>query len=254
MFDIDQGYNLTNMLPTLRDIDACGENMRTPKSSTISPPPTIADEESSSYFLGSLKAATFIQTPFKYWLLSNILPEDMIDDIIKLPFAPPENPVFEGRREGNNSTRVYFNQENQEKFSVCARAVETFSNPFVIESIEQATQSDLSSGHLRIEYCQDVDGFWLEPHLDISVKLFTMLVYLSDDANLFDSGTDIYDATPEHKLVASAPYERNRGLIFIPGTNTWHGFTRRPIRGLRQSIIINYVSSDWINHDELAYK
>jgi len=90
--------------------------------------------------------------------------------------------------------------------------------------------------------------------LDISVKLFTMLIYLSDDPNLFDAGTDIYDATPEHKLVATAPYEQNTGLIFIPGTNTWHGFSKRPIMGLRKSIIINYVTPEWRNKDELVYR
>ncbi|OYV33337.1 MAG: hypothetical protein B7Z81_11520, partial [Acidocella sp. 20-61-6] len=103
-----------------------------------------------------------------------------------------------------------------------------------------------------IEYCQDVDGFWLEPHRDIAVKLFTMLIYVSEDPALFDAGTDIYDDTPAHNLVASVPYEKNRGLIFIPGAASWHGFSKRPIRGLRQSLIINYVSPDWRAVDELA--
>ncbi|MBS0244560.1 MAG: 2OG-Fe(II) oxygenase, partial [Proteobacteria bacterium] len=114
------------------------------------------------------------------------------------------------------------------------------------------TGTDLSQGHLRVEYCQDVNGFWLEPHVDISVKLFTMLVYLSDDPALYDAGTDIYDASPEHKLVGTAPYEKNKGLIFIPGTDTWHGFTPRPIKGVRKSIIINYVSPAWRDKYELA--
>ena len=97
-----------------------------------------------------------------------------------------------------------------------------------------------------------VDGFWLEPHLDISVKLFTMLVYLSGEPELYDAGTDIYDATPEHRLVATAPYEKNKGLIFIPGTNTWHGFTKRPIHGVRKSVIVNWVTPEWRDRWELA--
>ena len=40
----------------------------------------------------------------------------------------------------------------------------------------------LRDSHLRIEYCLDTDGFWLEPHTDIGAKLFTMLVYLSREA------------------------------------------------------------------------
>ena len=124
----------------------------------------------------------------------------------------------------------------------------------MLGALRSLTGADLSRGHLRIEYCQDVDGFWLEPHLDISVKLFTMLVYLSGDPALRDAGTDIYDSSPEHRLAASAPYEKNKGLIFIPGTNSWHGFSKRPIRGLRKSIIINFVSDDWRAKDELAYR
>ena len=79
-----------------------------------------------------------------------------------------------------------------------------------------------------------------------------MLVYLSGEPELRDAGTDIYDASPEHKLVGTAPYERNKGLIFIPGTDTWHGFTKRPIHGVRKSIIINYVSPEWRAVEELA--
>ena len=33
---------------------------------------------------------------------------------------------------------------------------------------------------------------------------------------MHDAGTDIYDAGPEHKLIASVPYEWNAGMIFIP--------------------------------------
>ncbi|HUS95367.1 MAG TPA: hypothetical protein VMX97_01360, partial [Hyphomicrobiaceae bacterium] len=62
----------------------------------------------------------------------------------------------------------------------------------------------------------------------------------------------IYDATPQHNRVASAPYELNNGLIFIPGDNTWHGFSQRPIHGLRKSVIINWVTAEWRDAWELC--
>jgi len=191
--------------------------------------------------------------PYDFWLLHDVLPPDWVKAIAALPFAPPQQAVFDGRRESNNSTRVYFAPENQAKFPVCADMVQLFSDPTVVSRLEALTRTDLSKGHLRIEYCQDVDGFWLEPHLDISVKLFTMLVYLSDDPALRDAGTDVYDDSPEHRLVCSAPYEPNAGLIFIPGKKSWHGFTPRPIRGVRKSIIINFVTDDWRAKEELAF-
>ena len=212
----------------------------------------IAPNGVADRFLACLSASQRRIEPFKYWLLDEPLPSRTIDGIVGLPFAPPKAAQFDGRRETNNSTRVYFSKENQLRFPVCRDVVEAFKHPKVVSAIEAETGTDLTHGQLRIEYCQDVDGFWLEPHVDISVKLFTMLVYLSGEPALRDAGTDIYDSSPEHKPVATAPYERNKGLIFIPGKDTWHGFTPRPIHGVRKSIIINYVSPAWRDTFELA--
>lgn len=211
-----------------------------------------ASHSVADHFLSCLEKARHVREPFDYWLLDDALPEAVVTGIANLPFAPPRGAIFDGRRETNNSTRVYFTPDNREKFKVCDEVVSAFNDPMVIAAIERVTSADLSQGALRIEYCQDVDGFWLEPHLDISVKLFTMLVYLSDEPELRDAGTDIYDASPEHRCVGTAPYEKNKGLIFIPGTNTWHGFAKRPIRAVRRSIIINYVSPAWRDKWELA--
>lgn len=202
--------------------------------------------------LSALRSAKHVLEPFDYWLLEDVLPVSVCDAIADLPYAPPSGAVFDGRREANNSTRVYFSPETQRKHAVVRDVTDAFRDTGTRRTLEQLTRTDLSKGSLRIEYCQDVDGFWLEPHLDISVKLFTMLVYLSDDPALRDAGTDIYDASPEHKLVASAPYEKNKGLIFIPGKKTWHGFTKRPIRGVRKSVIINFVTPEWRAKEELA--
>ncbi|MFL5257302.1 MAG: hypothetical protein ACJ8AI_31365 [Rhodopila sp.] len=72
----------------------------------------------------------------------------------------------------------------------------------------------LAGSSLRIEYCLDRDGFWLEPHTDIGAKLYTMLIYLSDEPGSEAWGTDVLDGPDRY--VASAPYVRGGGLIFIP--------------------------------------
>lgn len=203
-------------------------------------------------FLMCLKEARHETWPYDYWLLENPLLEGCCDAIAQLPFPPPVDATFDGRRESNNALRIYFTRENQAKFEICRRVVEGFSDPGVIKTIEETTGADLSNSHLRIEYCQDTDGFWLEPHTDISVKKFTMLVYLSDDPGLAGAGTDILEGPPDHKYVGSAPYGKNKGVIFIPGKNTWHGVGHNPVKGVRKSIIINYVTSDWSDTWELA--
>ncbi len=212
----------------------------------------IAPNAVAQQFLDCLAKSERRTAPFRYWLLADALPAATVEAIAGLPFKPPGQAQFDGRREANNSTRVYFSSENQIRFPVCREVADAFKHPLVTSTIERETGTDLSQGQLRVEYCQDVDGFWLEPHVDIPVKLFTMLVYLSGEPGLKDAGTDIYDATPQHNRVGTASYERNKGLIFIPGKDTWHGFSPRPIGGVRKSIIINYVASSWRDTFELA--
>ena len=204
-------------------------------------------------FLACLARARHIASPYDYWLLEGALPGEDAVAIAALPFAPPAGAAFSGRRETNNATRVYFNRENQEKFPVCRRVVAGFNDPRVRRAIEQATGADLSDGHLRIEYCQDAEGFWLEPHTGIFVKKFTMLIYLSDDPRLKNAGTDVHGGPPDYLYICSAPYGKNLGLIFIPSPNTWHGVGKRPLNGaIRKSIIVNYVTSGWRDKYELA--
>ncbi|MHA1567201.1 MAG: 2OG-Fe(II) oxygenase [Alphaproteobacteria bacterium] len=203
-------------------------------------------------FLACMGKARHETQPYDYWLLDDPLPEGVCDDIAALPFPPPNDPIFDGRREANNTQRHYFTPENQAKFEVCRRVVDGFEDSAVRGAIEEATGADLSDGYLRIEYCQDTEGFWLEPHTDISVKKFTMLVYLLDDPSLAKAGTNILEGPPDHKYVGSAPYAKNKGVIFIPGKDTWHGVGQHSFKGLRKSIIINYVTSDWREKWELS--
>jgi hypothetical protein len=42
-------------------------------------------------------------------------------------------------------------------------------------------------------------------------------------------------------------------MIFVPSKHTWHGFERRPIEGVRRSIIVNYVTNEWRAREQLAY-
>jgi hypothetical protein len=175
-----------------------------------------------------------------------------VDGILALPVAAPADAVFNGRRETNNAQRMFFGREAQEQFAVCRRVVDGFKDARVISVVESVAGAQLKGTRLRIEYCQDGPGFWLEPHTDIAVKKFTMLIYLSDDPGLRLAGTDIHEGKPDFKYVTSAPYGRNLGVIFIPAHNTWHGVGHHPISGLRKSIIVNYMGPEWRDAFELA--
>ena len=103
---------------------------------------------------------------------------------------------------------------------------------------------------VRIEYIQDTDGAWLEPHRDIKEKLFSMVLYLCTGPQAKDWGTDIYD--DEKRWVGRSSAEFNRSAIFKAGPATWHGFDKRPIVGVRRLMEINYVV-DWRDREQLAF-
>lgn len=211
-----------------------------------------ASEAIKQTFIAALSASHAHQHPYRHWLLDGALPEPTARQLAELPFPPPDMMEHDGRRETNNAKRVYFTPENQAKFGVCAAFVAAFNHPEMRETLKRETGASLDEALLRVEYCQDTGSFWLEPHTDIAVKKCTMLIYLSDDPALANCGTDVYDSAPDHKLVHTAPYRFNGGLIFVPASDTWHGFHRRTINGIRKSLIINYVAPDWRDRWELA--
>jgi hypothetical protein len=76
-----------------------------------------------------------------------------------------------------------------------------------------------------------------------------MVVYLCTGPEAKDWGTDIYDA--DRKWIGRAAAEFNTAVTFIAGPNTWHGFDKRPIRGVRRLLEINYVKN-WRDRNQLA--
>jgi hypothetical protein len=156
-----------------------------------------------------------------------------------------------GKRELHNDQRHYFDSANNARFGACAAVADAFQSRAVVDCIEAGTGADLSQSFVRLEYAQDTDGFWLEPHTDLGVKRFTMLIYLAEGEAQSDLGTDIYR---DHETWAKrTPFVDNSALVFVPGAHTWHGLARRPIPGVRRSVIMNYVTGDWRAREQLAY-
>ncbi|WP_188260967.1 2OG-Fe(II) oxygenase [Azospirillum tabaci] len=202
-------------------------------------------------FIRCLDDAPIKDAPYRHWLLSRALPDEAADGIAALPWAPPPGGDTMGKRDTNNATRSHFCARSRAEHAVCGAVATAFQGRAVTKAIQRTCGVDLAGTSLRIEYCQDTDGFWLEPHTDIGVKKFTMLIYLSKGPDCADWGTDVLDAT--RTVVTRAPYAFNGGLVFVPATNTWHGFAPRPIRGVRKSIIVNYVGPEWRARHELAF-
>ncbi|WP_210275219.1 2OG-Fe(II) oxygenase [Martelella soudanensis] len=180
-----------------------------------------------------------------------MFPTDLLNDIQSLDFPKPELDGVSGTREVHNKSRHYFDQPNIARYDCCASVAEAFQDPAVASTIQDTFKTDIEGSSLRIEFAQDIDGFWLEPHTDIGVKLFTLLIYLSDGPGHEELGTDIYVSREEH--FGRSPFAPNYAMIFVPSNNTWHGFEKRPIQGVRKSLIINYVTPEWRAREQLAF-
>ena len=156
-----------------------------------------------------------------------------------------------GKRELHNNTRKYFDVENREAIPGLRGGGASLPGQARHQPIEKMFGTDLKGTYLRMEFAQDIDGFWLEPHTDLGVKVFTMLLYLSKDPSHKDLGTDIYDANKQR--VGRSPFAPNAAMVFVPADNTFHGFEKRPIKGVRTSLIINYVTDEWRAREQLSF-
>jgi len=208
-------------------------------------------EEIKASLRQSVRAAEGRTGPYCHWLLREIFPRPVYDDLRHMPFPVVDLAGVSGTREAHNPDRVYFAGANLDTFA-CARATaEAFQDVETVALLADAFGGPLDNTFVRIEYAQDVDGFWLKPHTDIGVKMFTMLIYMSDDPRHADLGTDIY--ADENTHVGRSPFEPNSAMIFVPSNTTWHGFEKRPIHGIRRSLIVNYVTDAWRAREQLAF-
>ncbi len=200
---------------------------------------------------GAIQGAAFYDAPYHHWLVSDLFPIETLNALQKLPFGAPALDGVSGTREIHNATRVYFDDENRATHPVCAAVAVAFQSDSVIDAISKVFDTDLNGTFLRIEYGQDVDGFWLDPHTDIGVKRFTMLAYLSGDMAHETLGTDVY--SDAETWVKRTPFRANLAMAFVPSDGTWHGFEKRLIMGVRKSLIVNFVSDDWRDREQLAF-
>jgi hypothetical protein len=212
---------------------------------------TVTKDAVVSSLIASFEAAKRHETPYRHWFIANCLPPEAFQACLDLPFEAPALGGVSGKREVHNATRKYFDADNMARYPVCNAVNAALQDLRVTKTIDRVFGTKLAGTFLRVEYAQDTDGFWLEPHTDLGVKSFTFLLYLSRDLSHANLGTDIYDTEKKH--VGRSPFVPNGAMIFVPSDITYHGFEARPIAGVRKSIIINYVTNDWRAREQLAY-
>lgn len=206
--------------------------------------------EVARHFNHAVTHAHRSEAPYRHWKLSNIFPEALCTGILTLPIAPPQLGRTDGTRNTYNRQRAFITPELRAKFPSCAVLAEALQRPETARLMAETCAIPVRGSFLRMEYIQDTDGAWLEPHRDIPEKLFSMVIYLFTGPDATEWGTDIYDV--DRHWVGRSSGEFNSGVIFVPGPATWHGFDPRPIIGVRRLMEINYVRQDWRDREQLA--
>ena len=206
-------------------------------------------EQEVRYFCESLQTAQKFVSPYSHFFLRDVFSKELLQELGALDFALPDLKGISGKREYHNDQRHYFSQENRLKNDAINLVSEVFRHPQVLNKIRASTGARLDGTFVRIEYAQDTDGFWLNPHTDLGVKTLTLIISILDGQD--ELGTDIYSSETEH--FGTCPFQNGAAFLFVPSDHTWHGFEARPIKGVRKSLIMNYVTSDWIARDQLSF-
>jgi len=202
-------------------------------------------------FRASIEQRQAFAAPYQHFLVDNLLPASVARELNELPYSAPTLDGVSGRRELHNDQRSYFDAQAMEQFPVMRPIADALQSPELTGAIAKAFDAPIDDTYLRLEYAVDTDGFWLEPHTDLGVKKFTCLLYLSELPGHDELGTDIYADKDTH--VGRSPFKQNSAMIFVPSDKTWHGFEKRPINGLRKSVILNYVTRDWRAREQLSF-
>lgn len=214
-------------------------------------PPVPPLRDIADHFMDAVRRSRREERPYRHWRLANVFPESLCTGILTLPIVPPALGRTDGTRASYNNRRSFITPLLRQKFPACAALAEALQQPEVARLMAGTCDIPVRGSFLRMEYIQDIDGAWLEPHRDIPEKLFSMVVYLFTGPDAAEWGTDIYDA--ERQWIGRSSGEFNSGVIFVPGPATWHGFNPRPIVGVRRLMEINYVRSDWRDRDQLSF-
>ena len=215
-------------------------------------------------FLNSLnnKSKQF-ELPFKHWELNEPLTTEAINEIINADIANPNEHKLEydgtraidggeGKfREGISSGgkalkfRCFVTEENSKNFPGLTKFIDELRHKETHLKISKMIEKDLSNSFVRVEIICDRKGFWLKPHCDIKEKLLSCLLFVNNENESENLGTDFYDNNL--KKVKTLPYKHNYGYFFSSGPNTWHGMEKKKIIKERRCLQVNYVTfkTDW---------
>lgn len=202
-------------------------------------------------FARSLDGGRACDDPYPHWLLARTLPPELAWALAALPLAPPPPASeFPGGINPQPSVRHCFTGRELEAFQACRLVAETFQSPAIVALLACATRTDLTDCWPRITLAREVDGYECPPHTRHGEAHFSLMIALDTDGQR-DLGPDLYAGCGD--WVAQAPWTMGRALAFSPSERSWHGFEPRMIRGVRTSLIVDYLPAAQAQPAELTF-
>ena len=146
--------------------------------------------------------------------------------------TPSIEPEYDGRRKSLVKRHFLHEMSGYEPKAILRH----FSSEGFVSFLDDICCKQVK-GWLRCELTNDVDGWWLRPHLDIKRKYFNIMVYLGDEGD----GTEFYTNKTGDDIWHTEPWEANKAMITIGHDQGWHGWKKKPIKDKRRSFLINCV-------------
>lgn len=176
--------------------------------------------------------------PFEHYTFTEFFCDKELDSINQIQLDN-HSASLDGARTTNNN-RFFVNKDNIDTNFALKRVVDFFLKEETIKMFEDESGKKIRGNYLRVEFIEDKEKSWLEPHVDINEKLMSFLVYLNNTDESLDIGTALYDSNK--KFVTTVPYINNTGFYFFPGTDTWHGLESVQIKERRRAVMVNYCT------------
>jgi len=209
--------------------------------------------------LEALKNSRMNDNPWEHFTFEGALTDEQIDEI-RNASIPRDGVLHDGTRSGykegvekqNHKLREYITKDNYHRYPELTKFINEMRGKEVREAIAQMVKNEnnFAGSFVRLEVLNDVEGFWLKPHCDITEKLISSLIYVNKTGENINLGTDLYNENL--KLVKTVPFWNNLGYIFA-GPNKWHGMDEgKNIKIERRGIQLNYVTfqTDWPVHED----
>lgn len=176
--------------------------------------------------------------PFRHYTFSRFFsPGELIEYKRVDPHGEEGNQLSQTRT--SSKRRIFIDDELCGKHKIYSKLRDFFSSEPTIGLFESYI-GERAPQYLRMEIIKDVGESWLEPHCDIKEKYVSLLIFINDNGEDENLGTDLYSS--ELVVKKTVPFVDNTGYFFYPGDNTWHGLERKKINTHRKILMVNYVT------------